>query len=52
MENPTRDEIMLRSYELWEQAGKPKGRDQEFWYQAEQELKKEKSPPSPPPDIL
>jgi hypothetical protein len=29
-----------RAYELWEQAGKPDGRDQEFYHQAEQELRK------------
>jgi hypothetical protein len=30
-----------RAYELWEQAGKPDGRDQEFYHQAEQKLRDE-----------
>jgi len=33
-------DIVRRAYELWEQAGKPDGRDQEFYHQAEQELQK------------
>jgi len=35
------DIIRRRSHELWEAAGRPEGRDQEFWYQAERELKHE-----------
>jgi hypothetical protein len=31
-------EIVRRAYELWEQAGKPDGKDQEFYHQAEREL--------------
>jgi hypothetical protein len=31
-------EIVRRAYELWEQAGKPDGQDQEFYHQAEREL--------------
>ena len=31
-------EIVRRAYELWELAGKPDGRDQEFYHQAEREL--------------
>jgi Protein of unknown function (DUF2934) len=30
--------IAARAYELWEQAGKPEGRDEHFWHLAEQEL--------------
>ena len=53
MENPTKEEIIHRAYELWEQAGKPGGRDEEFYHQAEQELRKENnSSPVSPPDIL
>jgi hypothetical protein len=33
-------DIVRRAYELWEQAGKPDGRDQEFYHQAERELRK------------
>jgi hypothetical protein len=39
MENPTREQIIHRAYELWEQAGKPDGRDHEFYHQAEEELR-------------
>jgi hypothetical protein len=38
MSKPTQDQITVRAYELWEQAGKPQGRDQEFYYRAEREL--------------
>lgn len=30
-----RETISLRAYHLWEQAGRPRGRDTEFWRQAE-----------------
>jgi hypothetical protein len=38
MVTPTREQIIHRAYELWEQAGKPDGRDDEFYHQAEKEL--------------
>jgi Protein of unknown function (DUF2934) len=38
MEDPTKKQIIHRAYVLWEQAGKPEGRDQEFYHQAEKEL--------------
>ncbi|MDB5607685.1 MAG: hypothetical protein JWP25_4585 [Bradyrhizobium sp.] len=38
METPSRKQVIHRAYELWEQAGKPAGRDQEFYHQAEREL--------------
>jgi hypothetical protein len=31
-------EIVRRAYELWQQAGQPNGRDEEFYHQAEREL--------------
>ena len=31
----SRQETMLRAYHLWEQAGRPEGRDTEIWLQAE-----------------
>jgi hypothetical protein len=37
MQNPTEKEITNRAYQLWEQAGKPEGRDKEFYHQAEHE---------------
>jgi hypothetical protein len=38
MEKPTEEQIRVRAHELWEQAGKPEGREGEFWHQAEKEL--------------
>jgi Protein of unknown function (DUF2934) len=38
MTTPTREQIIHRAYELWERAGKPDGRDEEFYHQAEKEL--------------
>jgi hypothetical protein len=50
MQRPAEMDIVRRAYELWEQAGKPDGRDQEFYHQAEQELQKanEQAIPEPP----
>src|ERR1700691_4795492 len=44
-------EIVRRAYELWEQAGKPEGRDQEFYHQAEKDCKERlrNRPPSARP---
>jgi hypothetical protein len=39
LENPNREQIIHRAYELWEQAGKPDGRDGQFYHQAERELR-------------
>jgi len=33
--------IAERAYALWENAGFPDGRDQEFWYAAESELREQ-----------
>jgi hypothetical protein len=53
MENPTEEQIRVRAHELWEQVGKPEGRDQEFWHLAEQELRNEdRSSPLRTPDNL
>ena len=38
MARPPGIEIVRRAYKLWEQAGKPEGKDQEFYLQAEREL--------------
>jgi Protein of unknown function (DUF2934) len=38
MTKPARIEIVRRAYALWQQAGEPKGRDWEFYLQAEKEL--------------
>ena len=37
----TTDAIAACAYTLWEQSGRPHGRDTEFWFQAEQKLKQE-----------
>jgi hypothetical protein len=38
MGKPALMEIVRRAYEIWEQHGKPDGRDEEFYNQAEREL--------------
>ncbi len=32
------DKIRDRAYQLWDQAGQPEGREEEFWFLAEREL--------------
>jgi hypothetical protein len=32
-------EIAARACQLWKEAGQPKGRDEDFWHAAEQELR-------------
>ncbi len=39
MANPLEEQIRARAYELWQQAGKPQGREDEFWHQAERALR-------------
>jgi len=39
----TQDRVRQRAYELWEQHGRPKGHEAEFWHQAERELMGEAS---------
>lgn len=39
LQSQNRDQIIHRAYELWEQAGKPDGRDEEFYHQAKAELR-------------
>jgi DNA-binding SARP family transcriptional activator len=38
MAEPIKEQVILRAYELWEQAGRPEGRDIEFYAQAEEQL--------------
>jgi Protein of unknown function (DUF2934) len=38
MGKPAQIDIVRRAYELWQQAGEPQGRDEEFYHQAEKEL--------------
>lgn len=50
---PSKQEIEARAYQLWEQAGRPEGREAEFWRLAEQELRNEdKGSPTRTPDTL
>jgi hypothetical protein len=39
MSKPTEEQIRTRARQLWELAGRPDGRDDEFWHEAECELK-------------
>jgi hypothetical protein len=49
----TDEQIRIRARQLWEQAGSPEGREEEFWHLAEQELQNEdKSSPLRTPDNL
>jgi hypothetical protein len=34
--------IRVRAHELWEQHGRPVGRDEEFWLQAEREVREDR----------
>jgi hypothetical protein len=53
MDQPTEKEIKCRAYQLWEKAGSPQGKDEEFYHLAEQELRNEdKANPLRTPDNL
>jgi hypothetical protein len=41
MDKPTTEKLLKRAYEIWEKNNKPEGRDEEFYHQAEQELRNE-----------
>jgi hypothetical protein len=38
MAYPTDEQIRSRAHQLWEDAGRPEGRADEFWHQAERDL--------------
>jgi hypothetical protein len=38
---PSEKQILDRAHELWEQNGKPDGREDEFWHLAERQLEEE-----------
>jgi hypothetical protein len=44
MKKPSEKQILNRSYELWQEAGMPEGREDEFWLQAETELSQATTP--------
>ncbi|CCE11378.1 conserved hypothetical protein [Bradyrhizobium sp. STM 3843] len=56
MDQPTDEKLRERAHQLWEQAGRPEGQQDEFWYQAEQELREmeqlREQAEAPPPTIL
>lgn len=39
MPTPTEEQIRIRAHQLWDLAGRPEGREDEFWHEAERELK-------------
>jgi hypothetical protein len=41
------DHIRLRAHELWEQEGRPHGREEEHWRQAEREFDAQATPSAP-----
>ena len=53
MAKPSEKEIAALAYKLWDEAGMPVGKDDEFWRAAEQKLLNEdKSNPMRTPDTL
>ncbi|SED12957.1 DUF2934 domain-containing protein [Bradyrhizobium erythrophlei] len=47
----TEQQIRDHAHLLWERAGKPEGRDTEFWHAAEVELNAESESPDAPTEI-
>lgn len=41
MQTLDQEKVRDRAYQLWDRAGQPEGRDQEFWFDAERELAEE-----------
>lgn len=41
MAEVSEEDIKRRAHELWEMAGRPEGRDEEFWSKAEQQVRGE-----------
>jgi hypothetical protein len=52
MADATEDQIRSYAHQLWENAGKPEGRDQEFWHQAAQQLRTENESSNPDADPM
>jgi hypothetical protein len=52
----TDEQIRTRAHELWEQAAKPEGQDEEFWHRAEKEFREteesRRTSMEPPPSVL
>jgi hypothetical protein len=51
VQQPDAGAISVRAYHLWEQAGRPQGRDREFWMEAEIQLRAELQPKSQTPAL-
>ena len=49
MTNSRKMTITRRAYELWQQAGEPKDKDEEFYLRAERELEEAREIASPTP---
>ena len=45
MSEPRAEQILNRAYKIWEDNGKPGGREDEFYQQAERELRSEAREP-------
>jgi hypothetical protein len=39
---PDQDAIRRRAHQLWETAGKPEGKEDHFWLEAERQLREER----------
>jgi hypothetical protein len=56
VETSADERIRARAQQLWEQAGRPEGRQDEFWYQAQQDIREmeklREQAEAPPPMIL
>ncbi len=46
-DNGIETRVRERAYSLWEQAGRPEGRAEEYWYRARSELAAEDGEPDP-----
>ena len=42
MTYPTDEQIRERAYQLWEKAGKPEGKEDHFWLEADRQLNQER----------
>jgi Protein of unknown function (DUF2934) len=43
MTAPTEREIAVRAYLIWEENGRPEGKEEEFWHLAKQQLEAEEN---------
>ena len=50
MRKPKEMDVVRRAYELWQQAGEPAGRDEEFYHKAKAELQQRLNGSDPPQD--